>query len=315
MVKIRIGTRKSPLAMKQAEEVRDRLIKAHSFDFEDIELCPMVSEGDRILDRAILEVGGKAVFTKEIEKALIDQKVDIAVHSLKDMEVKMPNGLAIGAVLPREDPFDAFLSFKYKSLDEMPEGAVLGTSSIRRQAAVLAKRPDLKITLFRGNVQTRYQKLKDGVADATFLAMAGLNRLGLAHYAIQKMTIDEMIPAPGQGVIAIQMRENDKKTAELLEPLHCPKTHSAMTLERLFLDILDGSCHTPVAAHAYFKSTDEIVFKGQILKPDGSESYDVQLNGKFDKLHEEIAAEATKIRQALPEGFLEIDESKFRITR
>lgn len=303
MHKIRIGTRKSPLAWKQAEEVKARLINIYNYKEDQIDLCPFVSKGDKNLDQSILKIGGKSVFTKEIENALLENQVDLAVHSLKDLEVDSPAGLKISAILPRENPFDAFISTKYKSLLELPQGATLGTSSIRRQAQTLSIRPDLKICLFRGNVQTRYQKLKDGIADGTFLAIAGLNRLNLDHYITQRMTLAEMIPAPGQGAIAVQIRQHDQKFQDISSGLNCKQTQLAVTLERLFLNTLDGSCHTPVAAHAFFIDENQISFKGQLLKPDGTDSYFVEELGSFEKLWDKVKNEALKIKTNLPKDF------------
>lgn len=269
---IRIGTRGSPLALAQAHEVRDRLAAAHGLDPVDIAIRIIKTTGDQVLDRPLSEIGGKGLFTKEIEDALLADDIDLAVHSMKDMQTALPDGLTLGATLPREDVRDAFLSLKYKSLDEVPPGAVVGSSSLRRQAQLLNTRPDLTVTGFRGNVQTRLKKLEDGVAAATFLAVAGLKRLGLGDRITAAISTEQMLPAVAQGAIGIEVRARDERTAELVAPLNDAATALAVTAERAFLRRLEGSCRTPIAGLAELKAG-RLHFRGQVLSPDGKVSY------------------------------------------
>lgn len=265
---IRIGTRGSPLALAQAREVRARLTEAHGLPETAFEIVVIKTSGDRILDRPLAEVGGKGLFTKEIEDALISREIELAVHSMKDMQTVLPDGLVIGATLPREDVRDAFISLDYASLAELPQGATVGTSSLRRQAQVRRLRPDLDVVGFRGNVQTRLGKLRDGVAMATFLACAGLNRLGLAHQIKRAVPVSEMLPAVAQAAIGIEIRGDDAKTRDLIAPLDHPDTAICVAAERAFLTKLEGSCRTPIAGLATIAG-DAIEFHGEILTPDG----------------------------------------------
>ncbi|MEL7303909.1 MAG: hydroxymethylbilane synthase, partial [Pseudomonadota bacterium] len=216
--RIRIGTRGSPLALAQAHETRDRLKSTHGLDDAQIEIVIIQTSGDRILDRPLMEVGGKGLFTKEIEEAMFRAEIDVAVHSMKDLETSMPDGLAVGAVLPREDVRDAFISLKFARLADVPEGRVIGTSSLRRRAQLRNARPDLSVVEFRGNVQTRLQKLADEVADATFLACAGLHRLGEEARITEAVATDDMLPAVAQGAIALQFRADDDRIRTALAP-------------------------------------------------------------------------------------------------
>jgi hydroxymethylbilane synthase len=224
------------------------------------------------------EIGGKGLFTKELEDALLSNNIDVAVHSMKDMQTMLPDGLAIGAVLPREDPRDAFISLKHGSLGAVPTGAVVGTSSLRRKCQVLTARPDLRVVDFRGNVQTRLRKLKDGVAEATFLAVAGLKRLGLEDRITAAIPIEEMLPAVAQGAIGLEIRADDEKTAALISPLNDLDTALAVTAERAFLARLDGSCRTPIAGHAKLDAG-RLSFRGQVFSTDGKQKYDVSRVG------------------------------------
>lgn len=264
----RIGTRGSPLALAQAHEVRARLMAAHGLSEQDFEIVVIKTAGDRILDRPLAEVGGKGLFTKEIEDALLARDIDLAVHSMKDMQTELDAGLVIAAVLEREDVRDAFISLAWKSLAEMPAGTVVGTSSLRRQAQVRRIRPDLEVVGFRGNVQTRLKKLEDGVAGATFLACAGLNRLGLSNRITRAVPTSEMLPAVAQAAIGIEIRSGDDKTAALIAPLDHPVTHRCVAAERAFLKRLEGSCRTPIAGLATIDG-DRLSFRGEILTPDG----------------------------------------------
>jgi hydroxymethylbilane synthase len=278
MKRIRIGTRGSPLALAQAHETRARLMAAHNMEEDEFEIVVISVIGDRITDRPLSEIGGKGLFTKEIEDALFAETIDLAVHSMKDMPALVPEGLAFGAVLEREDPRDAFVSVTAKTLLDLPQGAVLGSSSVRRNAQALRVRPDLRSAPFRGNVQTRLRKLEEGVAAATFLAVAGLNRLGLSHHISSIMDMDQMLPAVAQGAIAIEIAQSNKKAKTLVEAIHHKATGIAMQCERAFLATLEGSCRTPIAGHATVTGTG-VSFRGQALTLDGRESFEHRLEG------------------------------------
>ena len=267
--KIRIGTRGSPLALAQAHQVADKLRAAHGLAPEQCAIVVIKTTGDRVTDRPLIEAGGKGLFTKELEEALFAHDIDLAVHSMKDVPAIVPAGLAIVATLEREDPRDAFVSLKYASLAEMPAGAVIGTSSPRRAAQALRARPDLKVVDFRGNVETRLRKLADGVADATFLACAGLNRLGLAQHITAAMDTDVMLPAVAQGAIGIEIRADDEDTARLLAPLDHAPTAICVSAERAYLTQLEGSCRTPIAGYAELLADGALRFRGEILSTDG----------------------------------------------
>jgi len=271
---LRIGTRGSPLALAQAHETRDRLMAAWNLPAEAFEIVVIRTTGDdRTLidaDRPLKEIGGKGLFTREIEEALLAGRIDIAVHSMKDMPTLQPAGLVLDCHLPREDVRDAFVSPVAGRIAELPQGAVVGSSSLRRRAQLAHRRPDLRLVEFRGNVQTRMRKLEDGVAAATFLAMAGLNRLGLAHVARCAIGPDEMLPAVAQGAIGIERRAEDTRAADLLAPIHDAPTGLRLACERAFLAALDGSCHTPIAGLAELEGG-ILRMRGEILRPDGSE--------------------------------------------
>jgi hydroxymethylbilane synthase len=275
---LRIGTRGSPLALAQARQVRERLAAAHGLDAERIELKIIKTTGDMIHDRPLSEVGGKGLFTKEIEEALLAGTIDLAVHSAKDMPTVLPQGLGIAAVLPREDARDAFISRKAKSLRELPRGAVVGTASLRRQALVKRLRPDLGVVSFRGNVETRLRKLDAGEVDATLLALAGLKRLGLAESATALLPVDEFPPAVGQGIIALEARADDSEALAALAAINHLDSLTALAAERAFLAVLDGSCRTPIAGHAVI-SAGRVRFRGLIARPDGSEVHETQREG------------------------------------
>jgi len=291
--KIRIGTRGSPLALAQAREVRRRIVEAHRLSLDKCELCIIKTTGDKIVDRPLVEDGGKGLFTKEIEEALMAGDIDLAVHSTKDMPTVLPAGLGIGAMPKREDPRDAFISVTYSSLDDVPAGATVGTSSLRRQAQVLRQRPDLQVIPFRGNVETRLRKLKEGAADATLLACAGLNRLNLSQHIKQPMSPEVMLPAVAQGAICIEVRSDDDKTARLIAPLNDAETAICVATERAFLAKLDGSCRTPIAGLAEL-SGNTLRFRGEILTPDGTQSHATERSGAPEtalRLGEDVAAE------------------------
>jgi hydroxymethylbilane synthase len=302
-VKIRIGTRGSPLALAQARQVAARLGAAHGLAPEQCELVIIKTTGDKITDRPLIEAGGKGLFTKELEEALFAGDIDLAVHSMKDMPAVLPQGLAISAILEREDPRDAFVSLKYASLDAMPAGAVIGTSSPRRQAQVLRARPDLHVVGFRGNVETRLRKLEEGVADATFLACAGLNRLGLSQHITAAMPTDVMLPAVAQGAIGIEIRSDDEATARLIAPLNDAATALCVTAERAYLAQLEGSCRTPIAGLAELDGN-ALRVRGEILTPNGVHAYVATHTGSAQeamRLGEAVAAEL--LHQAGPDFF------------
>mgnify|MGYP000489024244 CR=1 FL=1 len=272
---LKIGTRGSPLALAQAYETRRRLMAAFDLPEEAFEIVIIKTTGDDAAliakDKPLKDLGGKGLFTKEIEEDLLSGAIDIAVHSMKDMPVNQPEGLLLDTYLPREDTRDAFVSPHAKSLADLPSGAVVGTSSLRRRAQLLNYRPDLTVVEFRGNVQTRLKKLGDGVADCTFLAMAGLSRLGMKEAAASAISPEEMLPAVAQGAIGIERRANDANTAELLAAIHDIPTGQRLAAERAFLAALDGSCETPIAALAELDG-DTLRLRGEVLRPDGSES-------------------------------------------
>ena len=275
---LRIGTRGSPLALVQARAVRGRLAAAHGIDAERIALEIIRTTGDTIRDRPLAELGGKGLFTKEIEEALAAGAIDLAVHSAKDMPTVLPAGLAIAAVLEREDARDVFISRKAGTLRELASGAVIGTASLRRQALVLRLRADLAVVPMRGNVETRLRKLDAGEVDATLLALAGLKRLGLADAATAVLSVEEFLPAVGQGVIAVEARADDVKTRALLEAVDHAETATALVAERAFLAVLDGSCRTPIAGHATI-AHGRMAFRGLIAKPDGSAAFETAREG------------------------------------
>jgi len=278
-IAVRIGTRASPLALAQAHEVKDRLCRAHkNLTDRAIEIIVMSTQGDRILDRALSEIGGKGLFTEEIEAALIKGRIDIAVHSLKDMPTSLPEGLEIACYLEREDVRDAFISAKAAALKDLPAGAHIGTASLRRQAQTLALRSDVTVSTFRGNVQSRLKKLDENIVDATYLAMAGLNRLGLKDDRIHPIEIDEFLPAVAQGAICIEIARSNDQARALLRPLNHHDTEVCVRAERAMLKILDGSCRTPIAGLATIEDG-LLILKGFISLPDGSESHSFESSG------------------------------------
>jgi len=270
-VPLKIGTRGSPLALAQAYETRQRLCQAFDLDESAFEIIVIKTTGDKVLDRPLKEIGGKGLFTREIEEDMLSGKIDIAVHSMKDMPVLQPVGLLLDTYLPREDVRDAFVSHSFEGISDLPAGTLVGTSSLRRKAQLQNKRPDLTVVEFRGNVQTRLKKLEDGVASCTFLAMAGLNRLDMTHVAKSAVAVEDMLPAVAQGAIGIERRENDLNTAGLLEAIHDIPTGQRLSAERAFLKELDGSCETPIAGLAELQGG-QIHLRGEVLRPDGSEA-------------------------------------------
>jgi hydroxymethylbilane synthase len=275
---LRIGTRGSPLALVQAGEVRARLAAAHGLAPERIDVEIIRTSGDMIRDRPLSEVGGKGLFTKEIEEALLAGRIDLAVHSAKDVPTFLPRGLTLPAYLPREDARDVFISAEAKTLGDLPAGATVGTASPRRQALVKSARPDLEVVSLRGNVETRLRKLREGEADATILALAGLKRLELTNVIATIMTADEFLPAVGQGAIVIETRDNDDRTRALLAAINDKDTATSLTCERAFLAVLDGSCRSPIAGHAIITGGG-LSFRGMILQSDGSQSFATSRSG------------------------------------
>ncbi len=271
---LRIGSRGSPLALVQARAVQERLAKAGGLDPARIEIVVIRTIGDKIQDRPLAQAGGKGLFTKEIEEALLEGVIDLAVHSSKDMATVLPAGLVLSAFLPREDPRDAFIGRRAKTLYDLPAGAVLGTASLRRQALARHWRPDLKVVPLRGNVETRLRKLESGECDATILALAGLKRLTLLDVATSILDIDEFVPAVGQGAIGIETREDDTTTSTLAAAINDADTATALAAERAFLAVLEGSCLTPIAGHARV-DRERVRLRGLIAKTDGSAVLDV----------------------------------------
>lgn len=284
--KIRIGTRSSPLAMAQAHEVETYLLAAHPHLVGHIEIVPIVTTGDKLTEQALIEVGGKALFTKEIEEALLAEEIDLAVHSMKDVPVESPPGLIFPCILAREDPRDALITRGGLSLDEFPAGAKVGTASLRRQSQMLVKYPHFEVVLLRGNVGTRLKKIEAGEADITLLALAGLNRLGLSHLATMVYEVDDFIPCVGQGALGLQCREDDEQIQSFVYDINDKDTAVCVQAERAFMERLEGSCRTPMGAYAE-------VF-GQVLtlrafksEPDGTKFAKVFLEG--------VRAEATEL--------------------
>ncbi len=283
---LRIGTRGSPLALAQARETQSRLMAAHGLPEQAFEIVVIATSGDRIQDRPLSEAGGKGLFTKEIEEALLERRLDIAVHSSKDMPTTLPDGLELSAFLPREDARDAFIGKAARRIADLPRGATVGSSSLRRQALIRHMRPDRDVVMFRGNVNTRLRKLEEGVASGTILAYAGLKRLGLEHVITDLMSLDDFPPAPGQGAICIESRSGDSAVKTMLAAIDHAATAQALACERAFLGALDGSCRMPIAGHAVAESG-RLAFKGLVLKPDGSEWHVIEAEGP--------AAEAARI--------------------
>ena len=275
---LRIGTRGSPLALAQTHMVRAALMRAHGGREADFPIEIIRTTGDQIQDRPLSESGGKGLFTKELDSALIASAIDLAVHSSKDLPTHLPSEIVIAGYLPREDARDAWISRGGLALDALPAGAVVGTASLRRAAQVKRRRPDLETTLLRGNVETRLKKVENGEIDATLLAVAGLKRLGLADRATSLLPLEEFPPACGQGAIGLTRRAGDDATRDLLAPLFDEATGFALAAERAFLAALDGSCRTPIAGHAQVHGA-ELSFVGEVLRADGAEAYVVRRRG------------------------------------
>ncbi|MER9417809.1 hydroxymethylbilane synthase [Mesorhizobium sp. M0306] len=301
---LKIGTRGSPLALAQAHETQARLMAAHGMSAKAFEVVVISTSGDRIQDRPLSEAGGKGLFTKEIEEALLARRIDIAVHSSKDMPTLLPEGLELSAFLPREDARDAFIGKAARTIAGLPQGARVGSSSLRRQALIRRMRPDVEVVMFRGNVQTRLRKLDDGIADGTILAYAGLKRLGLEDVVTDLMPLDVFPPAPGQGAICIESRIGDRDVEQMLTAIHDGPTGEALACERAFLAALDGSCRTPIAGHATI-SGGTVSFAGLIISPDGTQSHEVRLEGPAQEAARIGAEAAATVRAKAGETFFD----------
>ena len=299
---LRIGTRGSALALAQAHETRARLMAAHGLPEAAFEIVVITTSGDRIQDRPLSEAGGKGLFTREIEEALLSGRIDIAVHSSKDMPTRLPEGLELSAFLEREDVRDAFIGRAAPRLAELPQGATVGSSSLRRQALIRRMRPDLDVVTFRGNVQTRLRKLEEGQVAGTLLAHAGLRRLELADIVTELLPLETFPPAPGQGAICIESRIGDARTLALLAAIGHEATAQALACERAFLAALDGSCRTPIAGLARIDG-DRLAFSGMILTPDGREVHEIEADGRAADAARIGAEAGQRIRDKAGPGF------------
>jgi hydroxymethylbilane synthase len=301
---LKIGTRGSPLALAQAYETRARLMAAFDLPEDAFEVVIITVTGDVIQDRPLKAIGGKGLFTREIEEDLLAGKIDIAVHSMKDMPTIQPDGLSLDTYLPREDVRDAFISPSLGSITELAQGAVVGTSSLRRRAQLLNRRPDLNVVEFRGNVQTRLKKLDDGVAECTFLATAGLKRLGRDDVPATPVDPAEMLPAVAQGAIGIERRTDDARMAEMLAAIHDTPTGQRLAAERAFLEALDGSCETPIAGLAILDG-DTLHLRGEVLRPDGSEALSGERQGPISEGVEMGKSLAQELLERAGDGFFD----------
>ncbi len=303
---IKIGTRASPLALAQAHETRDLLAATYPSlaDPDAIEIVALTTTGDKVQDRPLSEVGGKGVFTKELDEALFDGRIDVGVHSMKDVPTWLPDGLVLPCMLAREDVRDVMVSPRYASFADMPAGSVVGTTSLRRQAQVLARYPELKVVIFRGNVQTRLRKLDEGEADATLLALAGLNRLDMAHVAAAVLEPHDLLPAVGQGAIGMTCRADDAATIETVAALDHGETSVCVNAERAMLDVLDGSCKTPIAGLARLSDDGlSLHIRGLVAEADGTQIWTAERTGSIadsESLGRDVGAE---LRAAVGEEF------------
>ena len=300
---LKIGTRKSPLALAQAEQVRDEILKIRP-DLT-VELVKFMTSGDRFLQQSLNDLGGKGLFTKEIEEALLDGEIDMAVHSMKDMPTQLPDGLIIPCYLEREDVRDVFISNQVKSIEELPEGAVVGTTALRRQAQLLSMRPDLEVITFRGNVNTRLKKIEEGEVAATFLAMAGLNRLGFENVATKILDPDEMMPAVAQGAIGIECRENHAELIEILNQINHFETEMSVIGERSMLEQLDGSCRTPIGAYSVIDG-DHLTLHGLVASPDGEVIVTGTQSGDLKNAYQVGEALGKQLKEQTKEGKFDV---------
>jgi hydroxymethylbilane synthase len=302
--KLNIGTRGSPLAMAQAYETRRRLMAAFDLPEDAFDIIVIKVTGDAIQDRPLKDIGGKGLFTREIEEDLLAGKIDIAVHSMKDMPTIQPDGLLLDTYLPREDVRDAFISPTLTGIAELAQGATVGSSSLRRKAQLLNRRPDLNVVEFRGNVQTRLKKLADGVAECTFLACAGLNRLNMAEVPATPVAPEDMLPAIAQGAIGIERRADDARMQKMLAAIHHTPTGQRLAAERAFLLRLDGSCETPIAGLAILDG-DTLHLRGEVLRPDGSESINGERTGPVSEGAAMGVALAEELLERAGDGFFD----------
>ncbi len=305
---LKIGTRGSPLALAQAHETRRRLSKAFDLPEDAFEIVVIKTTGDNRAmidaDRPLKEIGNKGLFTKEIEEAMLRGDIDIAVHSTKDMPVEQPEGLVLDTFLPREDVRDAFISPHLSSINDLPEGAVVGTSSLRRRAQLLHRRPDLQVVEFRGNVQTRLKKLGDGVAECTFLALAGIRRLKMDDVPATAISTDDMLPAIAQGAIGIERRSDDIRAGEMLEAIHHAETGLRLSAERSLLAGLDGSCETPIAGLAEIEGS-RLRLRGEVLRPNGADAISDEESGAAEDAVEMGRAMASRLLSRAGDGFFD----------
>ncbi|MFL1876801.1 hydroxymethylbilane synthase [Hansschlegelia beijingensis] len=301
----RIGTRGSPLALWQAHRVRDGLIEAWGLAPDAVEIVVIRTTGDAIQDRPLSEAGGKGLFVKEIDEALLDGRVDLSVHSAKDLPTALAEGTELAATLPRADVRDVLIGGSAPTLDALREGAVIGTASLRRGALVRRRRPDLKVVTFRGNVHSRLEKLAGGEVDATMLALAGLTRLGLERHATEIMDAETFPPALGQGAIAVTARAGDASTREALAKLDCPETAAALICERAFLAVLDGSCRTPIAGLARVDG-EKLSFRGMVLSVDGARVVEAAREGAATDAAALGAAAGEDVRSRAPADLLAV---------
>ena len=300
-----IGTRGSPLALAQTRDVGARIARAHNVPDSSIEIRVIKTSGDIIQDRALSEAGGKGLFTKELDEAMLRGEIDIAVHSAKDLPTLLPDNIVLGGCMQREDVRDAFLSRIAPDLRSLPHGAVLGTASLRRGAQARRLRPDLKIVLLRGNVETRLRKVEEGQVDATLLALAGLRRLGLAEHATSILSVEDFLPAVGQGSVAITLRGDDAATAAALAPVIHADTTATLHAERAFLRVLDGSCRTPIAGLAVIEGG-HLRFSGIVLSLDGAEAFEAKADGPVAEAERIGRAAGHDILARMPPGFLKV---------
>jgi hydroxymethylbilane synthase len=298
-----IGTRGSPLALAQAHETQDRLKSAHGWQPERLPLSIIKTTGDAIQDRPLSEAGGKGLFTKELDIALLDGAIDLAVHSAKDLPTVLPQGITIAGYLPREDVRDALISPRAPTLQALPPGAHVGSASLRRQAQLRRVRPDLRVSLLRGNVGTRLKKVESGEYDATLLAMAGLRRLKLTEHVTAVLETDDFLPAVGQGAIAIAIRLGDARVADALASILHAETGHALAAERAFLAVLDGSCRTPIAGYARLTG-DRLRIRGLVLRPDGSDAIEVERDGSVADAAAIGREAGLDLKSRMPAGFL-----------
>ena len=300
---LKIGTRGSPLALFQANAVRDALLELGNSAFE-IQITEIRTTGDKVRDRPLAELGGKGLFTKEIEAALLANEIDLAVHSTKDVPTWLPEGLHMAGYLPREDVRDVLISRAgAKSIQALPEGSVVGTVALRRKAQLLALRPDLQITMLRGNVETRLKKVEDGDVDATLLAYAGVRRLGLGNQYTHVIEPEDVVPSAGQGAIGIEVCAQDQEVRSLIEKISHGKTERCVTAERAFLDSIDGTCQSPVGAWARYQNDDQVAFDGIVLSEDGTRIYRSKKMGPPEDVERLARSAAEDIRAQADPAF------------